>query len=377
MRWFASLVALTALVAALSLPVWANVASAGPTARLDPARVFNPNAESLLAALFAPPEPLSPIDVVLFGAPNPEATAVPAPAAPEIALGRGTGTLTEINLRKFSAPLQLPSAPLAQPSVAPVAAVAPRPKLAAVALHVDAAPSVHFGSYTPYVPAVQNLSGNVNVPVRVGGVHFSGVVSGSQAQTTRADPVRAMQLCGTTDEAAACPYLHDERVQDLAAGTAFNVRAGNTNVNLQVSGSVGHVSARDSGALFEYTPLAPDTNFDAASVATPADSSLLYYPGLTDVVRHGVNARLAVPVSRAVTVGVQYGYSHYQGNYGDLLAPGMDATKNTYQTNVTYQLPNTSSLITLSAGQYRYQNSAAPNFNLTQTRADLNFTVKF
>jgi hypothetical protein len=301
--------------------------------------------------------------------------AVPAPAA---AVSNGYGVLTAVNLRAFSAPEQLPAQPLQQPSVAPVNAVAARPNLAQVPLRLaaPAAAKVQFGSYTPYVPAVANLSENVNVPVRVGGVHFSGVVSGSQAQTTRSDAVRAMQLCGTTDEASACPYLHDERSQDLAAGTAFNVRAGNTQLNLQVSGSVGRVSTRN-GALFEYTPLAPDTNFDAASLSTPADGSLLYYPGLTDVVRHGLNASLAVPVSRSLTIGLQYDRSHYQGNYSDLLSPGLDATKDTYETNVTYQLPNSSSLITLSAGQYRYQDSASPNFNLTQTRADINFTVKF
>lgn len=375
MRSFATFTALIALVAALSSPVRANTGPAVPTAHLDPARMFNPNAESLLAMLFAPAEPLSPINVVLFGAPNPAATAVPAPQP--IANPGGSSVLTAVNLRAYTAPAALPAAPVAQPSVAPVGAV-PRAQLAStVALPTpQRAASVRFGSYTPYAPAVQSLRENVNVPVRVGGVHFSGIVSGEQAQTTRLDAVREMQLCGTTDEAAACPYLHDERAESLAAGTAFNVRAGNTHLNLQVSGTLGQVSTRD-GALFQYTPIDPDTTLDPAAAASPADSSLIYYPGLNDVVRHGLNARLAVPVSNGVTIGLQYDRAHFQGNYGALLAPGFDATKNTYLGNVTYQLPNSSSLITLSAGQYRYQDSAAPNFNLTQTRADLNFTVKF
>ena len=374
MRWFAPFVALIALVAALSSPMRANAGALVPAAHLDPARVFNPNAESLLAALFAPPEQLSPINVVLFGAPNPAATAVPAPAP---AVPGGSALLTAVNLRAYTPPVQLPAQPVEQPSITPVAAP-PHTQLAraAVPSAPPSLPSARFGSYTPYTPALQSLTENVNVPVRVGGVHFSGIVSGSQAQTTHPDAMRAMQLCGTTDEAAACPYLHDERVQNLAAGTAFNVRAGNTQLDLQVSGSVGHLSARDP-ALFQYTPLDPDTQLVPPVAGSPADSSLLYYPGLTDVVRHGVNARLAVPVSHAVTIGLQYDRSHYQGNYGDLLTPGFDARKDTYLGNVTYQLPNSSSLITLSARQYRFQNSSAPNFNLTQTRADLDFTVKF
>jgi hypothetical protein len=220
------------------------------------------------------------------------------------------------------------------------------------------------------------VSERVNVPVRVGALHFSGVLSGAQAQTFHGDAVRAMELCGTTDEAAACPYLHDEHVQSVAAGTAFDVRAGNTYLNLQLSGSVGRVSSGDL-AMYQYTPLDPDTQLDPTTSASPADSSLLYYPGLAQVVRHGLNARLDVPVAPKVTIGLQYDRSHYQGDYGMLLAPGFDARKDTYLGNVTYALPNSSSMITLSARQYRYQDSLSPNFNLTQTRADLQFTVKF
>jgi hemolysin activation/secretion protein len=104
---------------------------------------------------------------------------------------------------------------------------------------------------------------------------------------------------------------------------------------------------------------------------------MLLYPGLTDVVKHDVNARLAVPVTPQITVGLQYDTAHYQGDYATALVQGLDARKNTYLGNVTYQLPNTSSAITLSARRYMYQDTFAPAFNLTQTRADLNFTVKF
>ncbi|HET9095786.1 MAG TPA: hypothetical protein VFN37_03920 [Candidatus Baltobacteraceae bacterium] len=208
MRWFAPFVALIALVAALSSPMGADAGALVPAAHLDPARVFNPNSESLLAALFAPPEQLSPINVVLFGAPNPAATAVPAPEV--AAIPGGSALLTAVNLRAYVPPVQLPAQPVEQPSVTPVAAV-PHAQLArtAVALAPPALPGVRFGSYQPYAPALQSLTEHVNVPVRVGGVHFSGIVSGSQAQTTHPDAMRAMQLCGTTDEAAACPYLHD------------------------------------------------------------------------------------------------------------------------------------------------------------------------
>lgn len=371
---FARVAAVIVLVAALSSPVQASAGPLWTAVRLDPARMFNPIAESLLADLFALPKALSPVGVALFSAPNPAATAVASPVSSD---SGGSSVVAAVNLHAYMAPLPLPSEPLEQPSVTPVAPVQ-RTHLAQPAARVPlhTSPTVRFGAYMPYVPALQSVSENVSVPVRVGGVHFSGIVTGAQAQSSRVDPVRAMQLCGTTDEAAACPYLHDERVQSLAAGTNFNVRAGNTRVNLQLSGSVGHVSNHDA-AMYRYTPLDPDTQLDPGPPGAPGDSSLLYYPGLADVVRHGVDASLAVPVSPVLTVGLQYDRSHYQGNYATLLAPGLDARKDTYLGNVTYQLPHSSSLITLSARQYHYLDSFAPNFNLTQTRADLSFTVKF
>jgi hypothetical protein len=245
---------------------------------------------------------------------------------------------------------------------------------------ISAVPRVRFGTYTAYTPALQALSANVDIPVRVGRVHFSGLVSGSQAQTTHTDAFRAVQLCGTTDEASACPYLHDASASSFVAGTNFNVRTGDRNLNLQLSGGVEHLSNSDA-AIFPYVPLDPEEAFDVSRLsATAPGNAMLYYPGVSDLVKHNLNARLAVPITQRVTLGLQYGTSHYQGDYGSPVAQGLiqgvDARKDTYLGNVTYQLPN-SSAITLSTRLYRYQDGLTPNFNLTQTRTDLNFTVKF
>jgi hypothetical protein len=368
MARFASVLALIALVAAPSLCVRAGIVPSA-TVRLDPVRMFDPAAESLLAALFTHPKNLSPLAVALYDAPSPAAMAIPIP--PPLAAQAPAYVLT-VALHSYTAPAQLPGRPIETPSISP--ASVPEAHVRLVAAPALPASAVRFGSYAPYEPALQSASANVQVPVRVGRVHFAGVVSGDQSQIWHADAVRAMQLCGTTDEAAACPYLHDESSQSIAAGTAFDVRAGNTRFNLQLSGTVGRVNSRD--ALYEYTPLDPDAQFSLNS-GSPDDTTMLYYPGLSQMVRHGVGASLAVPVSPVISIGLQYDRSHYQGNYATLFAPGIDATKDTYLGNLTYQLPNSSSFFTVSARQYRYQDSFAPNFNLTETRADLNFTVKF
>jgi hypothetical protein len=152
-------------------------------------------------------------------------------------------------------------------------------------------------------------------------------------------------------------------------------------VSLQLAGGVQHLSNSDA-AVFPYVPLDPEETFDVSRLnATTPGNAMLYYPGVSDLVKHNINAALAVPISRRVTLGLQYDMAHYQGDYGTPLAQGLvqgvDARKDTYLGNVTYQLPNTSSAITLSTRLYRYQDAFTQNFNLTQTRTDLNFTVKF
>lgn len=372
MSRFACAAVVIALVLAPYLHAPANAAFAPGAARLDPVRVFNPAADSLLSAMFSAPKDLSPLALALFNEPGPAATALPSPLP---STPGGTAVIAEVNLHAYAPAAQLPGAPLERPSIMPVAPQPQRVQFLQAPVPQDApGQGVHFGTYAPYRPPAQSVSQSVQVPVRVGGVHFTGSITGTQAQTTRVDAVRAMQLCGTTDEAAACPYLRDETSQSIAAGTDFSLRAGNTKVNLQLSGTVGRVNNRD--ALYQYAPLAPDVQFDAHA-GTPQDDTLLYYPGITQVVRHGVDARLAVPVSPVISIGLQYDRSHYQGDYATIVAPGIDATKDTYLGNVTYQLPKSSSFVTLSARQFRYQDTFAPNFNLTETRADLSFTVKF
>lgn len=362
-------------------------AFAGYTAevRLDSSRIFNPESESLLAPfdgearlswlsqsvfnvsvsafaqegiadLLVPPPQTEPsagvnlngIDRVRTYVPQTHASYMPPPA------------INPPQNDALTAPSQA-----APPSVASLSSIAP-----------PAFPRVHFGTYTEYTPAVQSLAANVSVPMRVGALHFNGTMSGSGNQSQQSDAFRAMQNCGTTDENAACPYLRDTGAQSLVVGTNFNVRAGNDNVNLALSSSVSHVSTGDA-AIFPYVPVDPDAQISSDFNSAGPDASALQYAGLSDVVKHGVGAALAVPVTSRITLGLQYDRSHYQGDYyGNSLLPGLDAYKDTYLGNVTYQVPNTNSMVTLSARQYRYQDSLS-NFNLTQTRADLDFTVKF
>ncbi|MGZ3515636.1 MAG: hypothetical protein ACXVAM_00515 [Vulcanimicrobiaceae bacterium] len=238
--------------------------------------------------------------------------------------------------------------------------------------------------FAPY-SAPQTVARQLTVPMRVGPLHFSSNVQGSSFpnQSTSSSSFDVMQQCGTADPNAACAAL---RQQDnrFAAGTSFNVRAGARRLNVNVSGSVERQSLPEDTGL-PYLPLDPQAPSASTQAAALSGQSAVSYPNAVDVTKHGINANVAVPVTRHVTVNLGYDTQHFQGDYNaaaqtgtaSTLVPGIDARKDTYLGNITYQLPHTNSAITFSARQYRYQDNFEPNLNLTQTRADVNFTVKF
>src|SRR5579883_687694 len=366
----------------LSALTMACHASAQPLSavHLEPSRLFNPAAESLLPPFDAAARKMSPLSASVFNV----ATSQADLDISDLLAREERAPLPDVNLpaitreTAYTAPAVAPSLPapeLGAPSdVALAAAAQAQPSVAQLpAADPPTFAPVRFGTYSGYTPSLQSMQANVSVPMRVGNLHFNGLMSGGQEQASTPDAFGALQRCGTTDENAACPYLQNASSQNFAVGTDFNVRAGNDALNLQLSSSVSHLSTGQS-AIFPYVPIDPDAGLTSGLDA--ANASILQYAGVTDMVKHGVDARLAVPVNSRITVGLQYDRAHYQGDYGNSLLPGVDAYKDTYLGNVTYQLPNTSSLLTLSARQYRYQDSLS-NFNLTQTRADLNFTVKF
>src|SRR5579871_4534327 len=98
-----------------------------------------------------------------------------------------------------------------------------------------------------------------------------------------------MQVCGTTDENAACPYLRDSNAQSFVAATNFNVHAWNSNVKLQLSSTVSHLSFGGS-AIFQYMPVNPDAQLNDSFAPAGPDASIVQYPGLADVTKTGVDA---------------------------------------------------------------------------------------
>ena len=56
---------------------------------------------------------------------------------------------------------------------------------------------------------------------------------------------------------------------------------------------------------------------------------------------------------------------------------GLDANNTIYGAQLTYNLPKSASAISFSASQYHFQDNLVPANALTQTSANVNFTIKF
>lgn len=216
--------------------------------------------------------------------------------------------------------------------------------------------------YAPYVSsAQQGLSAQVTLPVRVGPVHFAGRVEGAQQQTDLPSVLDAQSTRSTE--------------RRYAAGTSFNVGHGPRRVNVDLSSSVEHLDP--TGAAVPWAPDAKSISSAAKSSLAAGEVPMVFYPSVNDVTRRGYNASVAVPVNSRVTVTAQYNTQHYLGTSDSLLTPTVDARKDAYTGKVTYEFPHSNSAVTLSARKYNFTDSFIPAYNQQQTKADLNFTVKF
>ena len=183
---------------------------------------------------------------------------------------------------------------------------------------------------------------------QIGPVRFEGHSSGDQAVTLP-------QLT-----------LHDGT---YGAGANFDVRAGKRNVDLNLSSEY----EQSGSGLNSFLAAAPSTN----TTFPLSNNAPLFLPNSMDVNRFSLGAGVSVPVVRGLTLNLNYDAQRLYGGYG---APGLvnlDTISNTYGGKLTFSIPHISSSLSIGAYQDRFQDSILPTNGQTQTREDVNFTVKF
>jgi hypothetical protein len=155
------------------------------------------------------------------------------------------------------------------------------------------------------------------------------------------------------------------------AGANFDVRAGSRKVNVDVSSTYEHLTRNDA-STFSAPQMGPASSWQLPGADTP-----LTVPNFADVSKVSVGAALAVPVVNGVTLKVNYGADRMFGGYGLPGLANLDSTDASYGGKLTFAIPHSSSTLSISASQSRFIDSVLSTNAFTQTRGDVNFTVKF
>ncbi len=197
----------------------------------------------------------------------------------------------------------------------------------------------------PQMLTAETLAG----AAQVGAVHFEGSTQDAQSQASQ-------------------PSLHDASYN---AGADFNVRAGKRSVNVNLS-SAYEQAGGNLGNAFTASALGSTSSWQLPGVAPFA------VPNDSDLSRLSLGAGLSVPVVHGLTLNLNYDAGRLNGVYYGV--PGLmnfDTVDNTYGGNLTLNIPRTSGSLSIGAYQDRFQDGTLPIGGQTQTREDVNFTVKF
>lgn len=194
-------------------------------------------------------------------------------------------------------------------------------------------------------PSAATQGASVNIPVRLGKLRFSPHAEAAQAQN--------LQTNFSTGS--------------LGAGATLDVRAGSRNLGVDLSSQLQHATL--SAPQFSTT--------GAPAVGLAADNLPLFVPAYADVSAHTISTGVTVPVTRSLTANLQFDTQHLLGTYGQPGISNLDASNTVYGAQLTYNLPRTTSAISFSASQNHFQDNLVPMNALTQTNANVNFTIKF
>ncbi|MGA8535359.1 MAG: hypothetical protein WB615_14725 [Candidatus Tumulicola sp.] len=155
------------------------------------------------------------------------------------------------------------------------------------------------------------------------------------------------------------------------AGANFDVRAGARKLNVDLSSNYERVTRNDASGL-SSTALSTSSSWQLPNADVP-----LVVPNYADLSKVSLGAAVAVPVINGLTLNLNYAADRMFGGYGMPGLTNVAATDNSYGGKLTFEIPHSASTLSISASQLRYQDGLIPANTSTQTREDVNLTVKF
>ena len=225
-------------------------------------------------------------------------------------------------------------------------------------------PSAHYTA--PYEPVAPLPA----ISPEPGTLAFAPPEISSSNSTTATAHVGAVRF-QTQSQTNAVPPQSGLQDSAYGAGANFDVRAGKRNVSVNLTSEYEHVGRNESDT-FSVVPLS-----SASSWQLPGAGAPLLVPNYADLNRLSLGAGVSVPVVRGLTLNLNYDAQHLYGGYGLPGLLNLDTINNTYGGNLTFTIPRISSSLSVGAYQDRFLDGVQPLNGQTQTREDVNFTVKF
>ncbi len=109
----------------------------------------------------------------------------------------------------------------------------------------------------------------------------------------------------------------------------------------------------------------------------PGSGTPFVVPNYADLNRLSLGAGVSVPVMRGLTLNLNYDAQRLYGGYGLPGLMNLDAVNNSYGGKLTFQHPADLQLALARRVSRAFQDNILPINGSTQTREDVNFTVKF
>ncbi len=239
---------------------------------------------------------------------------------------------------------------------------------------VDLVPSSAFfaAQYQPVapVPSISPGPGTMAFAAPAPeGSDLSATPAHSALQVPPAPQIGSIRFEGHGDTDVQVPQLDLTHDASYGAGANFDVRAGKRNLNVNLSSAYDQVAAGGASS-FSASTLSP------SAWQVPGGVPLVI-PGDAGLNRLSLGAGVAVPVTHGLTLNLNYAAQRLYNGYGLPGLQNLDTLNNSYGGRLTFDIPATSSSLSISAYQDRFQDSLLPINGSTQTREDVNFTVKF
>lgn len=212
---------------------------------------------------------------------------------------------------------------------------------------VAASSAMAFGENAP--PGASQSSDALPAAARLGPLKFSTSVEGASLSAPSV---------GLSDSA-------------YGAGANLDVRAGARTLTFGLSSNYERLTRSDGSGL------TPTALAGTSTWQLPGSDAPLAVPNYADLSRLSVGAGVAVPVFNGLTLDLDYAADRMFGGYGLPGVANLNSIDDSYGGKLTFTIPHSTSTLSISARQLHYLDSLIPANTSTQTREDVNLTVKF